>query len=68
MSLTLIPCDLQSARVFAGLRRCPTMAENWDTKTADKCRMPELIPDICKVCRDYDYCHRPLKMEGFDNG
>lgn len=43
------------------------MHENWDTKTADKCRLPELIPGICLGCRDYDYCHRPLKMEGFDD-
>lgn len=44
------------------------MAKNWDTETAEKCRLPELIPDICLGCRDYDYCHKTMKMEGLDNG
>ncbi len=38
-------------------------AVNWDTITADKCRLPELLPDSCKDCRDYDYCHRQLDFE-----
>ena len=38
------------------------MGENWDTETADRCRLPELIPDICRRCRDYDYCHRQLSL------
>ena len=45
----------------------------WDIKTADKCKLPELIPDICEDCRDYDYCHRERTIfdwlkEGDDNG
>lgn len=34
----------------------------WDTKTADTCRLPELIPNICEGCRDYAYCHRQLTL------
>ena len=36
--------------------------KNWDTETADKCQLPKYIPDICKRCRDYDYCHRQLTL------
>ena len=36
--------------------------KNWDTETADKCRLPELIPDICEECRDYEYCRRQLNL------
>jgi len=39
------------------------MAKNWDTETADKCRLPEYIPDICERCRDYAYCHRQLTID-----
>lgn len=39
------------------------MIKNWDTETADTCRLPELIPDICEKCRDYKYCHRQLSLE-----
>lgn len=35
---------------------------NWDTETADNCRLPDLIPDICDRCRDYKYCHRQLTI------
>lgn len=35
---------------------------NWDTITADDCRLHELIPDICEGCRDYAYCHRQLTL------
>lgn len=34
----------------------------WDIKTADTCRLPELIPNICERCRDYRYCHRQLGL------
>lgn len=37
--------------------------KNWDTETADKCILPELIPDICDRCRDYPYCFRQMTME-----
>ena len=37
-------------------------AKNWDTETADNCRLPELIPGICEQCRDYAYCHRQLSL------
>ena len=37
---------------------------NWDTETADKCKLPELIEGICEQCRDYDYCHRQLSFYG----
>ena len=39
------------------------MTKNWDTKTADSCRLPELIPDICDRCRDKLYCYRQLSIE-----
>lgn len=42
--------------------------KNWDTETADTCRLPELIPDICKRCRDYDYCHRQLTLSDMLKG
>lgn len=29
----------------------------WDIITAQNCRLPELIPDICTTCRVYAYCH-----------
>lgn len=32
--------------------------KNWDTRTADKCRLQELIPDICENCRTKRYCKR----------
>lgn len=37
--------------------------KNWDTETADKCSLPELIPDICDRCRDCSYCFRQMTME-----
>ena len=37
-------------------------ARNWDTRTADKCRLPDLVPDICDNCRDYAYCHKQLDI------
>ena len=30
----------------------------WDIKTADNCKLPDLIPDICNNCRCYRYCNR----------
>ena len=39
------------------------MRKTWDTETADNCRLPELDPDICDTCRDYQYCHRQMTME-----
>ena len=41
---------------------------NWDTETADTCRLPELIPDICDGCRDYAYCHRQLTLTDITEG
>ena len=35
---------------------------NWDTETADNCKLPGLIPDICERCRTYAYCHRQLSF------
>ena len=35
---------------------------NWDTEMADKCELPKLIKGICELCRDYAYCHRPIKL------
>ena len=29
---------------------------NWDIKSADNCKLPTLIPDICNSCRDKAYC------------
>lgn len=36
---------------------------SWDTETADKCRLPELIPKICDNCRDHRYCHKQMTFE-----
>ena len=35
----------------------------WDMQTADTCRLPELIPNICERCRDIKYCQRQLTLE-----
>lgn len=43
-------------------------AQNWDTKTANKCQLPKLIPDVCGRCRDYEYCHRQLSMQELMKG
>ena len=37
-------------------------AKNWYTETADTCRLPELIHDICSRCCCYAYCHRQLSI------
>lgn len=39
---------------------------NWDTETADTCKLPELIPDICNRCRCYDYCYRQMTLEDME--
>lgn len=39
---------------------------NWDTETAATCKLPELIPDICERCRDYEYCHRQLTLDDME--
>lgn len=33
-----------------------------DRESADNCKLPKLIPDICDRCRDYKYCHRQLTL------
>ena len=38
-------------------------AKNWDTETADECRLPEFIPDACERCRCYAYFHRQRTIE-----
>lgn len=40
----------------------------WDIKTADNCRLPELIPNICEGCRDIKYCQRQLDLWGLMKG
>lgn len=35
---------------------------NWDMETADRCKLPTLIGDICERCRTYKYCHRPITL------
>lgn len=35
---------------------------NWDTETADKCKLPEYLPNACDKCRDYRYCHRQTQI------
>lgn len=35
--------------------------KNWDTETANKCRLPDLIPGICEGCRDRRYCEAKKK-------
>ena len=32
------------------------MAVNWDTRTADKCKIPTVKPEFCNGCRDLAYC------------
>lgn len=41
------------------------MDRSWELETADKCRLPELIPNVCDGCRDYAYCHRQLTIDDF---
>ena len=33
-----------------------------DRESADNCKLPKLIPDICNRCRDYNYCYRQLTL------
>lgn len=33
-------------------------AKNWDVETAVRCRLCELIPEICDTCRDRAMCKR----------
>lgn len=42
------------------------MTVNWDTQTADKCKLPEIMPDACNDCRDYAYCYRQLTLEDME--
>lgn len=30
--------------------------------SADRCKLPTLIRDICEQCRVYKYCHRPITL------
>ena len=32
------------------------MAVNWDSRTADKCKIPTVKPEFCNDCRDLAYC------------
>lgn len=41
-------------------------AVNWDTISADKCRLPELLPDVCEKCRDFAYCHRQITFDDLE--
>ena len=41
---------------------------NWDTRTADNCTLPDLIPGICEQCRDFAYCHRQLSITDMTEG
>ena len=47
------------------------MAVNWDTQTADKCKVYKLLPNWCEDCRDQAYCRkhylRRFKVADFDN-
>ncbi len=38
------------------------MATNWDTKTADTCKIRALKPEWCKDCRTYAYCYKYTQM------
>lgn len=40
---------------------------NKETETADKCKLPQYLPDICERCRCYRYCHRQLSFEDLNN-
>lgn len=41
----------------------------WELETADNCKLPELIPNICDNCRDHAYCFRKtqLSFDLFEN-
>lgn len=41
--------------------------DNWEIRTADRCKLPRLIPDICEGCRDNAYCHRQMSIDEFLN-
>ena len=32
------------------------MKATWDIKTAMVCRIPEIRPEFCKLCRDIRFC------------
>ena len=32
------------------------MYAKWDVKTANKCQINKLLPELCYTCRDKDYC------------
>jgi hypothetical protein len=38
-------------------------ADNWYTRTADNCRIPEVLPSFCDGCICYAYCHRQLTLD-----
>lgn len=36
---------------------------NWDIRTAQKCKLPELMgEEYCKDCRCFDYCHKRTQI------
>ena len=34
------------------------MTDNWDTRSAMSCRIPELVPAWCDRCRDKLFCQK----------
>lgn len=35
---------------------------NWDTRTALTCRLPEIMKDACEGCRDRRFCDSHKQM------
>lgn len=35
---------------------------NWDTRTALKCKIPDLLPNWCNRCRDKAFCKKHGKF------
>lgn len=48
-----------------GIKKHQNNWRQWELETADNCKLPQLIPDICEKCRDYAYCHRQKTWEDF---
>lgn len=43
-----------------------TVVDNWDTRTALDCRLPELDPEFCQGCRDREFCLHHRQITIFD--
>lgn len=40
-------------------------ASKKELESADNCKLPSVLPDVCKRCRCYAYCHRQMTIFDF---